>query len=40
MNLPMVLSLVLVSIISGICVTLVGYCEFTLFSTLHDTNVS
>lgn len=29
MNLPMVLSLVLVSIISGIGVTLVGYCEFT-----------
>jgi hypothetical protein len=40
MNLPMVLSLVLVSIISGIGVTLVGYCEFVLLSTPRHTNAS
>jgi MFS family permease len=38
MNLPMVLSLVLVSIISGIGVTIVGYCELTCFCPAYHTN--
>jgi len=36
MNLPMVLTLVLVSVISGIGVTVVGYCKFIPFAIVYN----